>query len=114
MFGDLVVFLDAEPGAAARRKQRLDEMDGAPLASDAAVFTGTPAELADLMIAWRDAGLRGYRLRAGALPHDLAAITDELVPELQRRGAFRTAYGGGTLRDMLGLPRPAPRYASSS
>jgi hypothetical protein len=34
------------------------------------------------------------------------------VPELQRRGAFRTAYPGpGTLRELLGLPRPANRYA---
>ena len=46
-------------------------------------------------------------------------ITDALVPELQRRGAFRAAYpdsasGGGwsaTLRGLLGLPRPANRYS---
>jgi hypothetical protein len=35
------------------------------------------------------------------------------VPELQRRGAFRTAYEAGTLRALLGLPRPANRYAAA-
>jgi len=34
------------------------------------------------------------------------------VPELQRRGVFRDAYRAGTLRDALGLSRPANRYAA--
>ena len=58
------------------------------------------------------AGITGYRLRPGALPHDLEQITRALTPELQRRGAFRTAYGAGTLRRRLGLSRPANRYAA--
>jgi alkanesulfonate monooxygenase len=33
-----------------------------------------------------------------------------VVPELQRRGLYRTAYEGGTLRDNLGVRRPASRY----
>jgi hypothetical protein len=45
--------------------------------------------------------------------HDLPAITRGLVPELQRRGAFRRAYEAGTLRGLLGLPRPANRYAAA-
>ncbi len=111
-FADLVAFLDDEPGRAAERKQRLDEADGAVFGSDALVFTGTPAELADLLLDWRGTGLDGFRLRPGALPHDLTAITRGLVPELRRRGVFRTAYEAGTLRGLLGLPRPASRYAS--
>ena len=39
-------------------------------------------------------------------------VVDALVPELQRRGAFRTAYEAGTLRGLLGLARPLNRYAS--
>jgi len=35
------------------------------------------------------------------------------VPELQRRGAFRTSYEAGTVRGLLGLGRPASRYAAS-
>ena len=41
------------------------------------------------------------------------SIVDALVPELQRRGAFRTAYEADTLRGLLGLSRPANRYAST-
>lgn len=112
-FADLIVFLDDEPGAAARRKARLDEAAGAELASDAEIFTGTPAELADLLLDWRSTGLNGFRLRPATLPHDLTAITRGLVPELQRRGVFRTEYASTTLRGHLGLARPTSRYAKA-
>ncbi|MFJ5735634.1 LLM class flavin-dependent oxidoreductase [Streptomyces microflavus] len=112
-FADLIVFLDDEPGAAARRKARLDEVAGSELASDAEIFTGTPAELADLLLDWRSSGLDGFRLRPGTLPHDLTAITRGLVPELQRRGVFRTEYASTTLRGHLGLARPTSRYAKA-
>jgi hypothetical protein len=59
----------------------------------------------------RSAGLTGFRLRPAALPHDLLQITSHLVPELQRRNVLRTEYGAATLRGLLGLPRPANRYA---
>ncbi|QRV26362.1 LLM class flavin-dependent oxidoreductase [Streptomyces californicus] len=110
-FADLIVLLDDEPGAAARRKARLDELAGAELVSDAEVFTGTPAELADLLVDRHSTGLDGFRLRPAGLPHDLTAITRGLVPELQRRGVFRTEYASTTLRGHLGLARPASRYA---
>jgi alkanesulfonate monooxygenase SsuD/methylene tetrahydromethanopterin reductase-like flavin-dependent oxidoreductase (luciferase family) len=108
VFGDLVVFFDA--GA----KDRLDELDGAAYTSDAPIVTGTPAALADLLLEWQAAGLTGFRLRPGRLPADLDAITRELVPELQARGAFRRAYESTTLRGHLHLPRPANRYAEGA
>jgi alkanesulfonate monooxygenase SsuD/methylene tetrahydromethanopterin reductase-like flavin-dependent oxidoreductase (luciferase family) len=77
------------------------------------VFAGTPSGLADLLTGWAGAGLTGFRLRPATLPHDLAQITRGLVPELQRRGLFRTAYEASTLRGLLGLPRPANRYATA-
>ncbi|KPI20811.1 luciferase family protein [Actinobacteria bacterium OK074] len=107
VFADVVVFLDGIQGRAAERKARLDEAHGGEYTSDAPIVVGTPAEVADLLLEWQAAGLSGYRLRPGALPHDLRAITRELVPELQARGAFRTAYEAGTLRGLLGLPLPA-------
>jgi alkanesulfonate monooxygenase SsuD/methylene tetrahydromethanopterin reductase-like flavin-dependent oxidoreductase (luciferase family) len=109
VFADLVVFLDEQPG----RKARLDELAGEEYASDATVFSGTAAELADLLLEWQEAGLTGFRLRPGALPHDLNAITRELVPELQRRKAFRQQYEPETLRGRLGLSRPTNRYATT-
>ncbi|MFC1439938.1 LLM class flavin-dependent oxidoreductase [Streptacidiphilus sp. N1-10] len=114
VFGDLLVFLDEAPGAAAARRDRLDELAATPLTSDAEVFAGTAADLADLLLEWQQAGLTGFRLRPATLPHDLEQITRRLVPELQRRGAFRTAYEADTLRGLLGLPRPESRYADAS
>lgn len=113
VFADLLVFLDDDPHAAADRRGRLDARAGAEHTDDAAVFTGTPAQLADLLQEWRQAGLSGFRLRPAAVPHDLEQITRRLVPELQRRGAFRTAYEADTLRGLLGLPRPTNRYAAA-
>ncbi|WP_335979564.1 LLM class flavin-dependent oxidoreductase [Streptomyces sp. CA2R106] len=111
VFADLVVFLDEEPGRAAERRARLDAELDAPYASDALVFTGTAAELADLLLEFAATGLTGFRLRPATLPYDLARVSRDLVPELQRRGAFRESYQADTLRGLLGLPRPANRYA---
>src|ERR1700677_4670897 len=111
VFGDVVVFLDDDATAAQARRHRLDELAGAEYHSDAAIFAGTPEELADVLQEWHAAGLTGFRLRPAALPHDLLQITEGLVPELRRRGLFRTAYDATTLRGLLGLSRPANRYA---
>jgi len=113
IFGDLVVVLDENRDAAVARKQRLDELAGAEYRSDARVFTGTAVGLADLLQEWQAAGLSGFRLRPAALPHDLVQITDRLVPELRRRCLFRARYEAGTLRGLLGLGRPANRYAAA-
>jgi alkanesulfonate monooxygenase SsuD/methylene tetrahydromethanopterin reductase-like flavin-dependent oxidoreductase (luciferase family) len=113
VFADLLVFLDDESDAAAERAARLDARSGSTYTSDAQIFAGTAVELADLLLDWQAAGLSGYRLRPATLPHDLTWITRSLVPELQRRGAFRQAYEAGTLRGLLGLARPMNRYASA-
>ena len=111
IFGDLVVFLDGEPKAAQTRRRRLDDLAGTEYRSDAEIFAGSPAGLADLLQEWHATGLSGFRLRPATLPHDLIQITEGLVPELRRRGLFRTGYEAATLRGLLGLPRPANRYA---
>ncbi|MFE1463486.1 LLM class flavin-dependent oxidoreductase [Streptomyces nigra] len=113
IFGDLVVFLDDDPAAARARQERLDTLAGEPYTSDALIFAGSPAELADLLQEFQTAGLTGFRLRPAVAGHDLPAITRGLVPELQRRGAFRRAYEADTLRGLLGLARPANRYATA-
>lgn len=112
VFADLVVFLDGTPYAARARRERLDELAGTQYRSDAEIFAGTPAQLADLLEAWHTAGASGFRLRPASIPHDLQQITDVLVPDLQRRGLFRQSYEASTLRGLLGLPRPANRYTT--
>ncbi|MBA4023442.1 LLM class flavin-dependent oxidoreductase [Williamsia sp. 1135] len=113
VFADLVVFLAESGSEAASRKSRLDERAGAEYTSDAQIFVGTAAGLADRIEELKAAGVTGIRLRPGAIPDDLRAITSALVPELQRRGIFRTGYAGTTLRENLGLTRPANRYAGA-
>jgi alkanesulfonate monooxygenase SsuD/methylene tetrahydromethanopterin reductase-like flavin-dependent oxidoreductase (luciferase family) len=110
VFADLVVFLDARAQAAAGRKAALDDLAGAEYTSDATVFTGTPLGLADLMEEWQASGVTGFRLRPGSVGDDVPAVTGALVPELQRRGLFRTVYEARTLRGLLELPRPASRF----
>ncbi|CRZ15411.1 LLM class flavin-dependent oxidoreductase [Mycolicibacterium neworleansense] len=112
VFADLVVFLEDTPDAARARRERLDDLAGTEYLSDAEIFAGTPAQLADLLQAWHSAGAAGFRLRPASLPHDLQQITDVLVPDLQRRGLFRETYEASTLRGLLGLTRPANRYST--
>ena len=81
VFGDLVVFLGTRAAHATDRKARLDDRAGAEYRSDAAVFTGAPSQLADLLQEWHRAGLSGFRLRPGAVPRDLVS---QPVPAAQR------------------------------
>lgn len=67
-------------------------------------IAGTPAQLADrLEEVFEATGSRGGFMLGHivSLPGDLLAIVDLLVPELQRRGRFRTEYRGRTLRETL-------------
>ena len=114
---NVVTSWDAFTGENFRRGGYLAQGDryeraGAEYRSDARIFTGTAIGLADLLQEWQAAGLTGFRLRPGMLPHDLTRLTEELVPELQRRGVFRARYEADTLRGLLGLGRPANRYAA--
>ncbi|MFC8044676.1 LLM class flavin-dependent oxidoreductase [Nocardia sp. NPDC057353] len=114
VLADLVVFLDTAAESGAARLARLNELAGAEYRSDAAVFTGSADELAELLTDWGGRGLAGFRLRPGVAVDDLAAITAGVVPALQHRGAFRTGYPDGGLRAVLDLPTTVPnRYATA-
>jgi alkanesulfonate monooxygenase SsuD/methylene tetrahydromethanopterin reductase-like flavin-dependent oxidoreductase (luciferase family) len=113
IFADIVAFLDQDIATARARKDRLDERNGRPYRSDAFVYVGTPDGLADLLLEWHDAGVEGFRLRPGAIPHDLDAITRDLVGVLQGRSSFRTRYEESTLRERLALPRPGNMFVRS-
>jgi alkanesulfonate monooxygenase SsuD/methylene tetrahydromethanopterin reductase-like flavin-dependent oxidoreductase (luciferase family) len=112
VYADLVVFLDTDDDTGAQRLARLNDQSGAEFTSDAAIFTGSAEELADLLTDWDARGVDGFRLRPGVAVDDLAAIADRLVPALQQRGVFRTSYPEDSLRGLLGLSTTVPnRYA---
>jgi alkanesulfonate monooxygenase len=74
-------------------------------------FVGTPETVADEMEVWLDEeGSDGFNVTFPYLPQGLDDVCERLVPELQRRGLFRTDYEGATLREHLGLPRPGNRF----
>jgi FMN-dependent oxidoreductase (nitrilotriacetate monooxygenase family) len=78
-------------------------------------MVGTPKTVADEMEEWlMTRGSDGFTVQFPFLPAGLDDFVDRLVPELQRRGIFRTEYEGATLRENLGLPRPENRFFPAS
>ena len=77
------------------------------------LVAGTASQVCDQLEAWFMAGAAdGYNLMFPLLPDDWVNFMQTVVPELQRRGLFRTEYEPGTLRDRLGLERPRNSFAT--
>ena len=76
-------------------------------------MVGTPSRIADTMEEWFTTGAAdGFIVQPPFLPQGAADFVAGVIPELQRRGLFRTEYEGRTLRENLGLaaiPRQAAR-----
>jgi alkanesulfonate monooxygenase SsuD/methylene tetrahydromethanopterin reductase-like flavin-dependent oxidoreductase (luciferase family) len=65
-------------------------------------LVGTPEQVADQLEAiWRETGCHGFNVTPTITPSSVEEFVDEVVPILQRRGIFRTAYAGETFRDNL-------------
>ncbi|MBY5393269.1 LLM class flavin-dependent oxidoreductase [Rhizobium leguminosarum] len=76
---------------------------------------GTPSQIADVMEErFENYGADGFNIMAPIMPGGLADFIELVVPELRRRGLFRTEYEGTTLRENLGLKRPVNRFAVSN
>jgi FMN-dependent oxidoreductase (nitrilotriacetate monooxygenase family) len=76
---------------------------------------GTASQIADAMEEWFTSGAAdGFNVMPPYLPGALEDFVELVVPELQRRGLFRTRYEGKTLRENLGLPRPLSRYRTGA
>ena len=72
---------------------------------------GTPADIADAMQEWFEAAAcDGFNITPATLPGGGEDFVEMVVPELQRRGLFRTEYEGRTLRENLGLRPVTSRY----
>lgn len=75
---------------------------------------GSATQVADQLEEWfHNKAADGFNILPPWLPGALDDFVDLVVPELQRRGLFRTAYEGRTLRDNLGLPRPVNPWTLS-
>ena len=75
---------------------------------------GTAADIADRMEEWMDAdACDGFNITPNQLPGGCEDFVRFVTPELQRRGRFRTAYEGKTLRENLGLKPHMNRYVAA-
>jgi FMN-dependent oxidoreductase (nitrilotriacetate monooxygenase family) len=75
------------------------------------VICGSPSSIADTLEAWFDGrAADGFNILPPYFPGAFDDFVDLVVPELQRRGLYRLEYSGTTLRDHLGLSRPANRF----
>ncbi len=73
---------------------------------------GTPKTIADQLEHWFNTGAAdGFNILSPTLPRGLKDFSELVIPELQRRGLFRTEYTGRTLREHLGLTRPVNPHA---
>jgi alkanesulfonate monooxygenase len=78
------------------------------------VVVGTPQRIADEMEEWfTHEAADGFNYVPAALPGGIRDFVDLVVPELRRRGLFRSEYEGTTLRTNLGVPVPTNRYTAA-
>ena len=81
------------------------------VARTAPLLIGDPIQVADQLQQWHEErGADGFIIQPAYLPGGLDDFVDLVVPELQRRGIYRTDYEGKTLRENLGLKRPMSIY----
>lgn len=72
---------------------------------------GTPEQVVDQLQEWfENEAADGFNVLPPSTPTGLNDFVEFIVPELQRRGLFRTEYEGTTLRENLGLKRPENQY----
>lgn len=78
------------------------------------ILVGTPKYMADVMEEWfMQRGADGFTVLQPYYPQPLEDFVELVIPELQRRGLFRTEYTGRTLRENLGVPIPQNRFTLS-
>ncbi|MFD4510717.1 LLM class flavin-dependent oxidoreductase [Streptomyces sp. NPDC058457] len=77
------------------------------------LYRGGPVDLAELVAGWHGEGATdGFHLVPAEPRRDLERLVNGTVALLQHRGLFRTFYPGSTLREHLGLARPAGQLAA--
>jgi alkanesulfonate monooxygenase SsuD/methylene tetrahydromethanopterin reductase-like flavin-dependent oxidoreductase (luciferase family) len=111
VLAELSFLLGPTTAAAFAEHERLDALAGETTTID---FVGAAADLTALLETRHgDGQVDGFLLRPAVLPRGLAQLAHDVVPVLRRRGVLHSAPTGRTLRQHLGLSRPANRYAVS-
>ncbi len=78
-------------------------------------LVGNPSEVADYIEEWFvEEACDGFNVFPNYVPGAVEAFAELVIPELQRRGLFRTEYTGTTFRDHLNLATPRNRFASEN
>jgi alkanesulfonate monooxygenase SsuD/methylene tetrahydromethanopterin reductase-like flavin-dependent oxidoreductase (luciferase family) len=98
------VLLDDDPAAAALRADGAAHLD----------HIGGVAGLADLIGKWKEAGVDGVHLRPASVELDVPVIAERLIPLLRAKKLVGPVERATTLRNRLGLRRPANGYAVGS
>lgn len=94
-------FVDSFTSAESGRRRTVREL-AMRAAIGSAHEVGSPQTIADAMEAWiEETGLDGFNLVYSITPGDFTDFVDLVVPELQRRGVYKTEYSEGTLREKL-------------
>ena len=71
-------------------------------------WVGGPKDIADRIEEWWESrGCDGFVIGPTHQPGCFEEFVKHVIPELQKRGIYRKEYTGATLRDHLGLKRPA-------
>lgn len=104
-FKDRVIALSGKPNPTVRD---FVHYSGRGTIREFPIFCGTPSDVADQMEEWFTArACDGFVLVATQMPGAFEDFTRLVVPELQKRGLYHKDYAGTTLRENLGLERPA-------
>lgn len=76
-------------------------------------IVGTGSQIADQLEEWFvKRGCDGFNVMPAYFPEGLVEFSQMVIPELQRRGLFRTEYTGHTLRDHFGLLKPVNQFST--
>ncbi|WP_246663636.1 LLM class flavin-dependent oxidoreductase [Phyllobacterium endophyticum] len=105
VLANVIPFIGTTKADAKELHDRLDALSFDGEKPSGLEITGTPAEIADVLEEWSRI-VDGFTVLPPLVPESTDAFVDHVIPELRRRGLFRSAYEGGTLREHLGLSYP--------
>jgi len=106
-------FFEAQVNLALKERLTVRQLIGR-VRSGHRLAVGAPEQIADTLEHWfRERAADGFNIMPDYFPSGAEDFVDQVVPELRRRGVFRTEYTGTTLREHLGLPLPRGQYATA-